>query len=173
MNFRPCIDLHNGKVKQIVGSSLKDFDNPELQTNFESAYSPGYYAKLYQADQLTGGHVIMLGPNNETAAREALEAWPDNLQLGGGVTDENCRFWLDAGAAQVILTSFVFRNGELNWDNLHKIFAITGRERLVLDLSCRKRSGRYFIVSDRWQKFTDWEVNGETLKVLSDYSTEF
>ncbi|MEG2075531.1 MAG: phosphoribosylformimino-5-aminoimidazole carboxamide ribotide isomerase [Victivallaceae bacterium] len=173
MKFRPCIDLHDGKVKQIVGSSLKDCDGGDLQTNFESAYSPEYYAKLYQTDQLAGGHVIMLGPNNEVAAQEALAAWPGGLQLGGGVTDENCRFWLDSGAAQVILTSFVFRNGELNRENLRKIFAITGREHLVLDLSCRKRDGQYFIVSDRWQKFTDWPVNSETLKVLSDYSAEF
>ncbi len=170
--FRPCIDLHDGKVKQIVGSSLRD-DSSEVATNFVSPHGPEYFAALYRRDGLTGGHVIQLGSGNEEAARRALAAWPGGLQLGGGVNAANAQAWLDAGAAQVIVTSAIFKDGELKRGELEKIFAVTGRDRLVLDLSCRFRGDAYYIVTDRWQKFTRLAVNAETLADLGRYCCEF
>ena len=105
MKFRPCIDLHQGKVKQIIGGTLSE-DN--VESNFESEYDSAYYAKLYQKDNLQGGHVIMLGAGNEEAAKQALAAYPGGLQLGGGVDCDNALKWLDAGASQVILTSYIY-----------------------------------------------------------------
>ena len=172
MKFRPCIDLHQGKVKQIVGGTLTD-DNNNVQTNFEAEHSPAYYAELYRRDKLTGGHVIMLGPGNREAAREALTAYPGGLQVGGGINCDNAREWLDAGAAQLILTSYIFADGELKQKRLDNIFEVVGRDKLVLDLSCRLKDGKYYIVTDRWQKFTNCEVNADTLKHLSEYCTEF
>ena len=170
--FRPCIDLHNGQVKQIVGSTLQD-TGAGPATNFVSSHTPGYYAELYRKMQLPGGHVIQLGKGNEAAAKEALAAWPGGMQLGGGVTPDNAAMWLDAGAAQVIVTSYIFEAGEIHWDRLRTLFHLVGKDRLVLDLSCRKKDGKYYIVTDRWQKFTHWEVSAETLEKLSSYSTEF
>jgi len=172
MNFRPCIDLHQGQVKQIVGSTLTD-DDRGLRTNFVAAQPPSFFASLYRRDGLTGGHVIMLGAGNEDAARDALSAWPGGLQVGGGVQADNARAWLDAGAAQVILTSYIFRDGVLVEDNLKRIVAAVGPEHLVLDLSCRKRDGRYYIVTDRWQKFTSMEVHTATLERLARSCCEF
>jgi phosphoribosylformimino-5-aminoimidazole carboxamide ribotide isomerase len=172
IEFRPCIDLHNGKVKQIVGSTLTD-DDSTVATNFESEHDSAFYAQIYKRDGLTGGHVIKLGPGNDEAAKAALAAYPGGLQIGGGITADNAMEWLNAGAAQVILTSYIFADGELKQDRLDKIFKLVGRERLVLDLSCRKRDGEYYIVTDRWQKFTNWKVNAETLKYLADYCGEF
>lgn len=171
MKFRPCIDLHNGQVKQIVGGSLKDGEEPE--TNFVSAHPPAWYAELYRADGLTGGHVIKLGPGNDAAAREALQAWPDGLQLGGGITAGNAAEWLDAGAAQVIVTSYVFRDGKVDWDRLRKLQQQIGTDKLVLDLSCRRKEGEFRIVTDRWQKFTQTALNRETFDKLADYCCEF
>src|SRR5208283_411134 len=108
--FRPCIDLHEGKVKQIVGGSLSD-DPALLRTNFVSERPARWFAELYRGDDLRGGHVIMLGPGNETAAREALGAFPGGLQVGGGINSENARPFLDAGASHVIVTSWIFREG--------------------------------------------------------------
>jgi len=172
MKFRPCIDLHQGKVKQIVGGTLTD-DNSRVLTNFEAEHSPAYYAELYRRDKLTGGHVIMLGPGNREAAREALAAYPGGLQVGGGIDCANAREWLDVGAAQLILTSYIFADGELKQKRLDEIFKVTGRDKLVLDLSCRLKDGKYYIVTDRWQKFTNCEVNANTLKRLAGYCTEF
>ncbi len=172
MDFRPCIDLHDGKVKQIVGSSLSD-SGSGLKTNFESEHDAAHYAGLYRADGLAGGHVIMLGPGNDLAAKSALNAYPGGLQLGGGITAENAASWLDEGASQVILTSYIFKDGKLLQDNLTRIFDAVGREHLVLDLSCRLRDGKYYIVTDRWQKFTDLEVKAKTMEQLSTYCSEF
>lgn len=172
MKFRPCIDLHNGKVKQIIGGTLTD-DNAKVQTNFESEHDSAYYAELYRKDGLRGGHVIMLGPGNLKAARQALAAYPGGLQVGGGINCDNALEWLEAGAAQIILTSYIFADGELKQDRLNKIFTLVGRENLVLDLSCRLRDGKYYIVTDRWQKFTSCEVNATTLNQLAVYCTEF
>ncbi|MCK4563366.1 MAG: phosphoribosylformimino-5-aminoimidazole carboxamide ribotide isomerase [Verrucomicrobia bacterium] len=171
MKFRPCIDLHNGKVKQIVGGSLADGQEPE--TNFVSEQSPAWYAELYKSDGLTGGHVIKLGSGNDEAAREALAAWPGGLQVGGGITADNAAEWLEAGAAQVIVTSTIFRNGRLDSDRLNQLVTKIGKERLVLDLSCRKKDGQYFVVTDRWQTFTEIAVDAGSLSQLSESCCEF
>ncbi len=196
--FRPCIDLHEGKVKQIVGGTLGDAG---LRTNFVSEKSAAWFAGLYQRAGLFGGHVIQLGPGNEAEARAALAAFPGGLHLGGGVNAQNARDWLDAGASHVIVTSWVFREGRVDWARLDELVKTIGKEKLVLDLSCRKRNAvaasresaanqmksvasaalsrdaatnhRYFVVTDRWQKFTDLEVNAETLQKLSAHCAEF
>lgn len=168
--FHPCIDLHEGKVKQIVGGTLGDAG---LRTNFVAKQSAAWFADLYKRDALTGGHVIMLGPGNDTEAKAALAAYPGGLQIGGGINAANARQWLDAGAAQVIVTSWVFREGRVDWARLDELVKTIGKDRLVLDLSCRKRDGQYFVVTDRWQKFTDLVVNQETLATFSKYCVEF
>ncbi len=173
MRFRPCIDLHGGKVKQIVGSTLKDANPDELVENFVSGHSPSYFAALFKKDGLTGGHVIMLGPGNEDAAREALDTWPGGLQIGGGITADNASYWLDQGAAAVIVTSYVFKDGLIKMDRLRKLQDVVGRKRLVLDLSCKKKDGSYFIVTDRWQRFTNVKIEVQTLDELSQYCSEF
>src|SRR5581483_10972510 len=168
--FRPCIDLHEGKVKQIVGGTLGDSG---LRTNFVSEKPARWFAELYKRDNLRGGHVIMLGTGNESAAREALAAFPGGMHIGGGINSENAKSWLDAGASHVIVTSWVFREGRVDWERLGELAKKIGKEKLVLDLSCRKHDGNYFVVTDRWQKFTELVVNEETLKKFSDYCAEF
>jgi len=173
MRFRPCIDLRNGRVVQIVGSSLSDNESAETVTNFESDQSPAEYARMYQADNLTGGHVISLGPGNTQAALNALRAYPGGMHFGGGVTPENAALYLDASASHVIVTSYVFKNGRINMARLEALKKAVGKHRLVLDLSCRKRDGDYWVVTDRWQKFTAVRVNRETLARLGDHCDEF
>jgi phosphoribosylformimino-5-aminoimidazole carboxamide ribotide isomerase len=168
--FRPCIDLHEGRVKQIVGGTLSD---EGAQTNFVSDRPASWYAELYRKDDLRGGHVIQLGPDNETAAREALAAFPGGLQLGGGVNADNAAGWLDAGASHVIVTSWVFREGHLDAERLGALVKTIGRDRLVLDLSCRQRDGQYWVVTDRWQNFTELPVNEATLRTLADSCAEY
>ena len=171
--FRPCIDLHDGKVKQIVGSTLSDSEST-VKTNFVAEHDSSWFAELYRRDGLTGGHVIKPGPGYDEAAKRALAAYPGGLQVGGGVTAENAPEWLAAGAGQVIVTSYIFANGELKRDRLEKLFRATGRDRLVLDLSCRRLpGGGYRIVTDRWQKFTTLAVDAATLNRLADYACEF
>jgi phosphoribosylformimino-5-aminoimidazole carboxamide ribotide isomerase len=170
--FRPCIDLHEGKVKQIVGGTLST-EPGRLQTNFVSDRPAAWYATLYKRDGLQGGHVIMLGPGNEAEARAALQAYPGGLHIGGGVNFDNARAWLDAGASHVIVTSWVFRGGQVDWERLAQIVGAIGRARLVLDLSCRKRGEAYFVVTDRWQKFTDLAISRESLEKLAAWSAEF
>jgi phosphoribosylformimino-5-aminoimidazole carboxamide ribotide isomerase len=172
LKFRPCIDLHNGKVKQIVGGTLRD-DSKGLVENFVSDRDAAYYATLFKKDGLTGGHVIMLGPGNEAAALQALRAYPGGLQIGGGITPENAAFYLEQGASHVIVTSYVFNGGVFNEANLAKIVAVTGKERLALDLSCRKRDGVYYVVTDRWQKFTSFAVTAANLAALAVSCDEF
>ena len=172
MKFRPCIDLHDGRVKQIVGSTL-DENGSNLQINFASEQPASFYAELYKKDRLTGGHVIMLGPGNEEAAKSALSAYPGGLQVGGGITCDNAAYWLDQGAEGVIVTSFVFKDGLIHEDRLQQMVKAVGRDRLVIDLSCRKRAGRYFVVTDRWQKFTDIEISPRTLEYFAGYCYEF
>jgi len=170
--FRPCIDLHEGRVKQIVGGSLSDSPG-QLRTNFVSDRPACWFAELYQRDGLTGGHVIQLGPGCEAEARSALAAYPGGLQIGGGINLDNAPGWLHAGASHVIVTSWVFREGRADWDRLNALVNAIGRDRLVLDLSCRKRDGKYFVVTDRWQKFTELELNRETLGTFSRHCAEF
>lgn len=173
MRFRPCIDLHGGRVKQIVGSTLQEEQSDVLQTNYSSDLPPSHYAELYKKDNLPGGHVIMLGPGNEEAAADALHAWPDGMHVGGGITLDNALLWLERGASHVIVTSYVFHNGILDETRLQKLRDRIGRERLVLDLSCRWHDDGYYVVTNRWQKFTDLQVTAETLAWLAGFCDEF
>lgn len=182
--FRPCIDLHQGQVKQIVGSTLTDQassaddDHQPLETNFSTSKPSSEFAKLYQKDELQGGHVIMLGPGNQEAAERALATYPNMLQVGGGINENNCREWIDKGASHVIITSAVFRDGQIDLQRLKKIVGLVGKERLVLDLSCRRKPDNvddrnYYVVTDKWQKFTDFPVTSQTLRDLANYCDEF
>lgn len=179
MKFRPCIDIHNGKVKQIVGGSLKDAGD-QAKENFVAEQDAAFYAKLYKKAGLKGGHVILLnsvGSEYYEATRvqaiKALKAYPKGLQIGGGVCPDNAADYLEAGASHVIVTSYVFKNGEIYWDNLKKLCMAVGKEHVVLDLSCRKKDGRYYIVTDRWQTFTNVELGTKILGRLSGYCDEF
>lgn len=172
MRFRPCIDLHEGRVKQIVGSTLAE-NGPGPHTNFSSELPPSHYAEMYRRDGLTGGHVIMLGPGNEAAACEALRVWTGGLQVGGGITEKNAAQWLDHGASHVIVTSHVFHGGHIDWQRLRRLNNLIGTKHLVLDLSCRFRDNTYYVVTDRWQKFTDVAINAEVLNSLATYCDEF
>lgn len=179
MEFRPCIDIHNGKVKQIVGSSLRDAADA-AEENFVAEQDAAFYANLYRCKEIKNGHVILLNhPGSEyyeatkAQALAALAAYPGGLQIGGGITPENAADYLDAGASHVIVTSYVFRDGRINFENLHKLVQETGRENLVLDLSCRMKNGSYYIVTDRWQKYTDVLLNPETMDELAAYCDEF
>lgn len=170
--FRPCIDLHQGKVKQIVGGSLTG-DPDRLETNFISDRPPGHYASMYRNDGLPGGHVIMLGPGNEEAAREALSAYPGGLQLGGGIHEGNAEAYLDAGASHVIVTSTLFNGERFDATRLQGLVSAVGRDRLVLDLSCRRTAAGWTVAKDRWQTLTDLKVTRESLDHLSQFCAEF
>ena len=179
MKFRPCIDIHNGKVKQIVGGSLLD-KGDYAQDNFVSEKDGDFYAKLYKDAGLEGGHIILLNPVGSQYYEEdvrqaclALSAYPGGLQIGGGMTAENAAFFLEQGASHIIVTSYVFKDGKINYENLEKIVAVTGKKHLVLDLSCRKKGEDYYIVTDRWQKFTDVKLTEDVLSELADYCDEF
>lgn len=173
MRFRPCIDLRNGRVVQIVGGTLQDDNEQNLVTNFETERAPATYAEMYKADRLPGGHVIALGPGNHAAALSALRAYPGGMQMGGGVTPENAKEYLDAGASHVIVTSYVFRDGKIDYDRLQALVKAVGRQHIVLDLSCRQRDGHYWVMTDRWQRFTDVRVDEATLQSLAEYCAEF
>jgi phosphoribosylformimino-5-aminoimidazole carboxamide ribotide isomerase len=179
MNFRPCIDIHNGQVKQIVGGSLIDMGD-YAEENFVSDKDGGYYATLYKNAGLKGGHIILLNPKDSRyyeddvlQAKKALAAYNNGLMIGGGINNENACEFLKAGASHVIVTSYVFKNGEILFDNLERIKKETGKEHLVLDLSCRKKDGDYYIVTDRWQKFTNVKITGKLMKELSSYCDEY
>lgn len=179
MKFRPCIDIHNGKVKQLVGGSLKDEGN-QAEENFVSEKDGAYFANLYKSDGLKGGHIIILNgggseffAESKKQALKALEAYPGGMQIGGGVTALNAEDYIRAGASHVIVTSFVFKDGKVNYENLKALVEAVGKKHIVLDLSCRKKDGDYYIVTDRWQKFTDVKVNRSTLEELGRYCDEF
>ena len=179
MRFRPCIDIHNGKVKQIVGSSLRD-KNDEAKENYVASQDAAFYAGMYREMGLTGGHIILLNPVSSPFYEEtkklaigALGACPGLMQVGGGITAENAAEFINAGASHVIVTSYVFKDGEINYTNLQKLKEAVGKEKVVLDLSCKNVDGKYYIVTDRWQKLTDVEFNEGTLDLLSEYCDEF
>jgi phosphoribosylformimino-5-aminoimidazole carboxamide ribotide isomerase len=171
MKFRPCIDIHQGKVKQIVGESLNEGN--ETIENFVSDYESDYYAALFKSDHLSGGHVIMLGSGNETAAIKALQEYPRGLHIGGGITADNASFYLDQGASHVIVTSYIFRNGELDESNLQRIVSEVGKEKLVIDLSCKERDGKWQVVTNQWKTFSNFEVSKLNLRYLESYCDEF
>lgn len=173
MKFRPCIDIHNGQVKQIVGSTIGRENEEGLSTNFVSDRPSSFYAAMYKEDGLMGGHVIKLGPGCDDAAVEALNAYPGGLQIGGGINDTNAVYWLDQGASAVIVTSYVFKDGQIYQERLEKLFELVGKDRLVLDLSCRKKDDKYYIVTDRWQTFTDVVISQASLNLFSQYCGEF
>ncbi|KAI2471413.1 Phosphoribosylformimino-5-aminoimidazole carboxamide ribotide isomerase [Annulohypoxylon bovei var. microspora] len=173
--FRPCIDLHAGQVKQIVGGTL-DSSTAELKTNYVSQHSAGHFASLYRDNGLEGAHVIMLGPGNEDAAKEALAAWPSHLQVGGGINDQNAATWMERGANKVIITSFLFPRGKFSQERLDAVLAALGgkKEHLVIDLSCRRRGDdKWLVAMNKWQTITDVEVNQESIKSLEPYCSEF
>ena len=179
MNLRPCIDIHNGQVKQIVGGTLTDKNN-HAQENFVSEYDGAFYGNLYKKYGLNGGHIILLNPVGTEfydldckQAFSALKAFEGGLQVGGGITPDNAENFLDKGASHVIVTSYVFKNGQVNFDNLKKLSQTVGKDKLVIDLSCRQRDGKYFVVTDRWQKFTDVEMNEQTMEMFTRYCDEF
>ncbi|KAJ7368302.1 Phosphoribosylformimino-5-aminoimidazole carboxamide ribotide isomerase [Mycena albidolilacea] len=171
--FRPCIDLHDGKVKQIIGGTLSEAAPETLKTNFVSSQSAGYFARLYRDNSLEGGHVIKLGSGNDAAARDALSAWPGGLQIGGGINDTNAQGWLDAGASKVIVTSYLFPDAKFSLERLKALSAAVGKDRLVVDVSCRKRGDGWFVAMNKWQDITDMEVNEASLDLLSRYCSEF
>lgn len=179
MKFRPCIDIHNGKVKQIVGGSLRDQGDRAVE-NFASELDAAYYARMYRRDGLKGGHIILLNPKSsdyymetKRQALSALAAYPGGMQIGGGIDAENAQEYLDAGASHVIVTSYVFQDGVLRWDNLERLERAVGKSKIVLDVSCRKKGEKYFIVTNRWQTFTDVGLDREILDELSRHCDEF
>ena len=179
MKFRPCIDIHNGKVKQIVGGSLKDKGDYAV-TNFASEYGAEFYAEKYKKDNIRGGHIILLNAKSseyyeatKEQAMKALSMYPQGLQIGGGVTADNAKEYIEAGASHVIVTSYVFSDGEVNWENLEKLVQAVGKEHIVIDLSCRKKDGAYYVVTNRWQTFTNVEVTHEILDRFAMYCDEF
>jgi phosphoribosylformimino-5-aminoimidazole carboxamide ribotide isomerase len=173
MRFRPCIDLRHGRVVQIVGGSWRDGNDQGTITNFETEQAPAFYARLYQADRLSGGHVIALGPGNHQAALSALQAFPGGMQMGGGITPDNAHEYLTAGASHVIVTSYVFHDGHVNTERLTQLVAAVGKTRLVLDVSCRKRGDDFWVVTDRWQRFTEVRITPQTLEWLAASCDEF
>lgn len=179
MEFRPCIDIHNGKVKQIVGSSLEDTKD-QAQENFVSEKDAAFYADFYRKDHIKGGHVILLNAKDsryyeatKQQALTALRAYPKGLQAGGGIHRGNAKEFLKAGASHVIVTSYVFTDGKVNYENLKTLSSLVGKEHLVLDLSCRKRGDAYYVVTDRWQKFTDEKITDAFLDAMMEYADEF
>ena len=168
--FRPCIDLHQGQVKQIVGGSLSDAG---AKTNFVSTHDAAYYAELYRQQGLTGGHVIALGPNNQQQVLAALAAYPGGMQFGGGVNRDNAASYLEAGASHIIVTSFLFENGDFSWPRLEHIKSEVGADRLVIDLSCRKTAKGWMIATDRWQTITHTAIDRQTIAELENHCAEF
>jgi phosphoribosylformimino-5-aminoimidazole carboxamide ribotide isomerase len=179
MKFRPCIDIHNGKVKQLVGGSLKDKGNIAKE-NYVSEKSAADFARMYKSDKLTGGHIIILNSKDSSyyeetkkQALEALNAYRGGMQIGGGVTADNAKEYIENGASHVIVTSYVFRNGIIDFERLNRLKDSVGKEHVVLDLSCRKKNGKYYVVTDRWQNFTSEYICEEFLDKLTEYCDEF
>lgn len=184
MRFRPCIDIHNGKVKQIVGGSLCDNQTIGVSSivdeNFVSCKNADYFAKLYKSCNLSGGHIILLNKTGTDEYQEdlkqaklALKCFPKGLQIGGGITSDNALDFIKMGASHIIVTSYVFKDGKVNIENLKSLVNVVGKDKIVLDLSCRKRDGKYYIVTDRWQRFTEVEVTTQTVLELYKYCDEF
>lgn len=171
--FRPCIDLHQGKVKQVVGGT---FDSEgDVEVNHTSEHPPSYFATLYKKDQLKGGHVIQLGPGNAEAAKEALQAWPGHLQIGGGINSDNAEQWINHGASHVIVTSYLFdEQYQFQEKKLHQLLEKIDTCQLVIDLSCRSDGkGSWYVAMDRWRQQTDLLLTPETLEKLAPHCHEY
>lgn len=177
MKFRPCIDIHNGVVKQIVGSTLTEGGDDKPVENFVASLSSKEFSEMYKSDCLTGGHVIMLGPGCESAALDALAAYPQGLQVGGGINASNATKYLEAGASHIIVTSYVFHDGIIDMSRLNELVSLVGKDRIVIDLSCRKQpedpQGPFYVVTNKWTKYTNYQVNADSLQELSQYCDEF
>ena len=171
MEFRPCIDLHDGIVKQIVGSTLGHQDRSVVE-NYISENDSAYFANMFKEDGLTGGHVIMLGAGNEEAALLALKSYPKGLQIGGGIDSDNAKKYIDAGASHIIVTSYIFHDGQLDIERLERLVQAVGKEHIVIDLSCRKRDGKWFVVTDKWTKFSDFEVTEASIAYIEQFCDE-
>ncbi|KAF2261181.1 Phosphoribosylformimino-5-aminoimidazole carboxamide ribotide isomerase [Lojkania enalia] len=174
--FRPCIDLHAGSVKQIVGGTLSTTLDSSLKTNFTSEHPSTYYANLYKKHDLTGAHVIMLGPGNEEAAQEALAAWKGGMQVGGGITEKNAAEWIARGADKVIITSYLFPDSVFSLERLQAVLHAldNDKQKLVIDLSCRRKDGKWFVATNKWQTMTDFELSQvESIKLLEPHCSEF
>ncbi|MDO4294348.1 MAG: phosphoribosylformimino-5-aminoimidazole carboxamide ribotide isomerase [Eubacteriales bacterium] len=179
MELRPCIDIHNGKVKQLVGGSVQD-QGDSARENYVSDRGAAWYAEYFAQKGLRNGHVILLNSREsefyeetKRQALEALRAYPGGLQVGGGITADNAAEYLEAGASHVIVTSYVFQNGTISFENLYRLVDSVGRSKLVLDLSCRKKDGKYYIVTDRWQRYTKVELSADILTMLASFCDEF
>ncbi|KAF6223602.1 hypothetical protein HO133_000445 [Letharia lupina] len=172
--FRPCIDLHSGQVKQIVGGTLSKKAS-DLKTNYVSKLPSSHYAQLYRDSELSGAHVIMLGPGNETAAQEALSAWPGALQLGGGINETNAKQWIEKGAEKVIVTSYLFPDAKFSMTHLHAVLHVLNQDRskLVIDLSCRRQGAKWSVAMNKWQTLTDMELDEKSIKLLEPFCSEF
>ena len=179
MEYRPCIDIHNGKVKQIVGGSLRD-EGDLASENFVSQRGADFFANFFKEQNIYGGHVIMLNnknsehfPQTREQAIKALSAFPGGFMIGGGIGEDNAKEYLSAGASHVIVTSYIFHDGVVDMERLKGLCGAIGRERIVLDLSCKKKSTGYYVVTDRWTHFTRERVDLELLTDLSSYCAEF
>ncbi|KAI4624791.1 Histidine biosynthesis bifunctional protein hisB [Alternaria ethzedia] len=173
--FRPCIDLHAGSVKQIVGGTLNTNTPDVLKTNWTSEHPSAFYADLYKQHVLTGAHVIMLGPGNDQAAQEALEAWKGGMQVGGGITEKNAAEWIERGADKVIITSYLFPSSTFSMDRLRAVLQALDNDKtkLVIDLSCRRKDDKWFVATNKWQTITDFELNQESISLLEPHCSEF
>ncbi|MBW0471853.1 hypothetical protein O181_011568 [Austropuccinia psidii MF-1] len=171
--FKPCIDLHAGKVKQIVGGTLNLNDPAQLQTNFESSQPIEYYVDLYRQNNLAGTHLIKLGPDNDHVAQRGLESWKNQIQIGGGINDENAKDWLEIGASKVIVTSYLFPDQKFSLGRLRKLNEAIGKNQIVIDLSCKRRNSSWIVAMNKWKDLTDKEVNEENLNHLSEWCSEF
>ncbi|KAF2128620.1 Phosphoribosylformimino-5-aminoimidazole carboxamide ribotide isomerase [Dothidotthia symphoricarpi CBS 119687] len=173
--FRPCIDLHAGSVKQIVGGTLNTTTPDILKTNFTSEHPSAYYAALYKKHNLAGAHVIMLGPGNDEAAQSALEAWKNGMQVGGGINETNAREWIERGAEKVIITSYLFPSSAFSLERLRAVLAAldNDKSRLVIDLSCRRKDEKWFVATNKWQTITDFELNQDSISLLEPHCAEF
>lgn len=179
MEFRPCIDIHNGKVKQLVGGSVADAGD-SAEENFVAQQDAAWFARFFQEKNLKNGHVVLLNGSNSPyyeatrrQAMEALAAYPGGLQIGGGVHAGNAKEYLEAGASHVIVTSYVFRDGNISYEHLFELADAVGKQKLVLDLSCRKKDGQYYIVTNRWQKYTKVALNADILDIMAAFCDEF
>ena len=179
MQFRPCIDIHNGKVKQIIGGSLRDEKDAALE-NFVSEKHASDYANLYKEKGLKGGHVILLNNRDSEYYEEtkkeaigALRVYPNGLQIGGGITDENAKEYIDLGASHVIVTSYLFEDGRFSLSKMKKLADAVGREHVVFDLSVKCFEDGYHIMADRWQTKTEEVLTTQVLERLGEFCDEF